>query len=147
MKRRIAIFFVLLANIILLAHAAIPHHHFPYTAIFIAQDVDVEHVHDHDHDPSAFNFNHHHHNDKDDYDHCLLNKVISITKNNAKSAVNSDIDFDFGYNFEDFQAIVPDFSFDWDIPIITINLKPHLFSSSYISYSASVLGLRAPPVA
>lgn len=143
MKRKIAIFFVLLANIIILAHAAIPHHHFPFIAVSLEQSIGYEHEHNH----ATPDFNHHHHDDKDDYDHCLLNKVISITKNNLKSTVNSDIDFDFGFSNWGFPSIIQEFKFDWDIPITTIIRQPQLISSSYISYVASVSGLRAPPVA
>ena len=142
MKRRIAIFFVLLANIIILAHAAIPHHHYPFLITETSQSIVPEHKHDHNH--TAHGLNHQHHDDKDDYDHCLLNKVVTILKDNAKS-----LDYSatyWGHSFDGFNAILTNVEFHCKNITVTI-LQSHLFSSSYTSYAASVLGLRAPPIA
>ena len=81
---------------------------------------------------------------KDDYDHCLLNKVVAIQKDNAKS-----LDYSatyWGHSFDGFNAILTNVEFHCKNITVTI-LQSHLFSSSYTSYAASVLGLRAPPIA
>ena len=62
MKRLTAIFFVLLANISLLAHAVIPHHHHDRMAVAIvdmAAAAEQAH-HEHSHDSSHFHDHHLH---------------------------------------------------------------------------------------
>ena len=141
-KKGIAIFFVLLANIIILAHAAIPHHHFPFLITETSPSTVFEHKHDHNH--ATHGLNHQHHDDKDDYDHCPLNKVVTTQKDNAKSLDSSDTYW--GPGFVGFNAILTNDGFHCNNITVTI-LQSHLFSSTYISYAARVLGLRAPPVA
>ena len=145
MKNKTAIFFILIANIIILAHAAIPHRHFPYPEIIDAQCDANNHYHHHD--LEAADLNHHHHNDNDDenddYDRCLLNKIISVPKSTAKAADYNTDNLDLG--FSGFNAELLFFKFEFVVTSVTVRLRPPNLNFSYISYASSVLGLRAPP--
>ena len=83
MKKTVSIFFIILANILILAHAVIPHHH--HNKMFVAivnvlddeaQDLfNHEHGHSHHHDGNTYHHNsgsHHHDTNKEE---CLMNEA------------------------------------------------------------------------
>jgi hypothetical protein len=135
-KRGVAIFFILLANLIILAHGAIPHHHLPFQVVAENRSDISNHSHRHNH-ATTHSINHHH-SDKDDYDRCLLNKVVSIQKDNTSNVT------DFDHSVVSFQAILAE-AIDCDFSSIAIDFEVTTSSFSYVSYAASVIGLRAPP--
>lgn len=56
MKKAISIFFILLANIAILAHAVVPHHHHNkvFAAIVNVLDDDLQNALNHPHDDNAY---------------------------------------------------------------------------------------------
>lgn len=146
MRKVVALTFLLLANIIILAHAVVPHHH--HNQVPVA--LNVAH---HEHDSDAI-YDHHHHDDTAPAEHngnshghggieeCLLEKAF-IRIGNDNQAFQS-LDFDLlpciislfsGYS-------TPKIADDVGLPF---RQKPYLLSyhTEYISVS---LGLRAPPI-
>lgn len=89
MKRLTAIIFVLLANICLLAHAVIPHHHHDRMAVAIvdmavAEQAHHEHLHDSHHSHDHHSHYHHSHNHQESHQHssqseeCLISETLAV---------------------------------------------------------------------
>ncbi len=138
MKKITAILFVLLANIIIVAHAVVPHHHLSNKVLIITEHHDADdfnhkhHTDDHDHE----------HGDANDYDFCLLKQVISIPTNTSKQEFSSpSIDFEFGNRL----AILIKNDFACNPPPILSYLQTSFHSLFYTCFINSVSGLRAPP--
>ena len=91
MKKAIAIFLILCANIVLMTHAVVPHHHHDNIACFIPP-VEEEHGNCCDHSTSD-------HQDKHDAntadDCCILNDILAIIPDNYKQ---ENLAFDFTSN-------------------------------------------------
>lgn len=68
MKRTVSILFLLLANVILLAHVVVPHHHHDSVPVEVLYLHDNGHHHHHDHDSS------HHH---DGPETCLISQSVA----------------------------------------------------------------------
>jgi hypothetical protein len=138
-KKITAYCFLLLANIVLLAHAVLPHHHHEQQVCIerthCASDADA-HVHntdakDHQHDGNA------------NSTECVLKQTFVIPSSQARFVNNCDncsnnhnhnlyILSSFGYVYlQPFSEVVPYF--------------PE-FSSFLISFVTTSLGLRAPPL-
>lgn len=154
MKRITAIFFVLLANICILAHAFIPHHHHDRMAVAIMDSSDFygrdHHSHDngHSHDDSHSHY-HHNHRQHDSHQHdshseeCLLNESLFVLLRSQESGSTV---FDTGQD---------EIIFDLDyvgIDDIRLSSRP-ITPITYYSYRANIPpgivicshGLRAPP--
>lgn len=142
MKKRTAIFFVMLANIILLAHAVVPHHHhLPHQAFLITSQCSED---KNEHHHPVTDFDHDHENDnKSNNELCLLNRIIGLPANAVRQICGVDFQSDFQPNFSGFYAVLIFFQFKCVAPAVIV--RPPLFVFSYISYATSVLGLRAPP--
>ncbi len=134
--KRIALFFILLANTILLAHTIIPHHHHNGLVASVASTKSS-----HNSDKS---FNDHSHDSDDDAD-CALRKEILIPGRSFRSFINPQ---DYDPEQKLFQDIHN------SIPIITTPLYYLSFFSSRIHDDVSQYlfllnnsqGLRAPPL-
>ncbi len=143
MKKGAAIFFILLANIIILAHAVVPHHHLPHQTFLItsqcAENKDGHHL-------PISDIDHNHDNDnKSDNEHCLLNQVIVLPTNTVRQICGCDFHTDLHPDFGGFHAILIFFKFECVAPAVTVNSRSPLLTFTYVSYASSVLGLRAPP--
>lgn len=142
-KKRTAIFFLMLANIIILAHAVVPHHHLPHQSFFLTAET-AEAESEHHHPISDFDHDHDHDN-KSDNEHCLLNRIIGLPTNAVRQICGCDIHADLHPDFGGLHAVLLFFQFEFVEPAVTVRLRPPLLTFSYISYASSVLGLRAPP--
>ena len=144
MKKQTAIFFILLANIIILAHAVVPHHHLPHQSFFLtAETAEAESEHHH---AESSDFDHDHdHDNKSDNEHCLLNRIIGLPTNTVRQLCSCDFHADLHPDFGGFYAVLLFFQFEFVAPAVNVRLRPPLLTFSYISYASSVLGLRAPP--
>lgn len=142
MRKAFAIFFILCANIILLAHAVIPHHHHDSIACFVIP-IETDKHHDCDHHDAE---NHHQHDTECDGDCCLLNDLLAIVPDGYKQEqlfccpaseqpIPSDINFAGLLSGQD------------QVHECTLNVfkePPFLiYSASYTP--GSINGLRAPP--
>lgn len=136
MRKRLAILFLLLANLVFLAHAAIPHHHHGSVACFAVSHCDESDDHG-DHCDGA-----EHSHDHSDSSLCrVLQDVVASETSSYK----------FKIEINDFQslihAIIPDFSnLENEELDINLLLRDASFKSFYKSIIVSCQGLRAPPV-
>ncbi len=141
-KRVPAIFFILIANIVLLASVANPHHHHNSEFCFVSTHCQTySEAHEH----GITKHNHEHHGESN-ADYCILGQVFVIPSNQVKQEYKC-LDFpDNWVNYNQFQAILPDLELISFVPIYFYSIQPPLIFLSYYHYSSIALGLRAPPV-
>lgn len=139
MRKAISIFFILLANIVVLAHTVVPHHH--HNKIFVAivnvLDGEVQDVLNHHHDDT-----HPHETNPED---CAINETLAA----AASRLQKDECLDFGtFDFDShldlfvtdiMASVVPEPV--GDLPFIP---KPYT-AGNHLDFVARAIGLRAPP--
>ncbi len=141
-KRGLSIFFIMIANIILLAGIAIPHHHHDSEFCFVSTRCQT---YSETHEHCNTKHNHEHHGEsKTDY--CILGQVFVIPSNQVKQEYKC---LDFPENrvsYNQFQANLPDLELISFVPGYLYSSQPPLILLSYCHYSSLALGLRAPPV-
>ena len=121
-KKAIALTFLMLVGVVIMAHAVIPHHHHNGIS-FISGAAQPEH--------------------DDEYENCLLLKVYARLSNDKQTFRLHDFDFDL-------LPCVLNFSSDVirpqtiDAPCLTFGQKPYLHSN-HTEFIARSAGLRAPP--
>ncbi len=132
-KKITAYSFILLANIVLLAHAVLPHHHHE-------QQVCIERTH-----CASDTDAHVHNNDAKDHQHdgntnstaCVLKQAVLIPSAQGRILNNCD-NHDFyilsNFGYVDLQPISEDVTYIPEFP------------SFFISFVTASLGLRAPPI-
>lgn len=142
-KKTLAISLILLANLILLAYAAIPHHHHKNEVCF--EDSHCHHHNDaHDHD--AEGESHDHDNSEGEHPCCELSQITATPLNQTKPEVKC-IDFTDDFKYSSHLL----FTFE------NLNLARLLSAAKIkcrIDYSPTVnsqplslhTGLRAPPI-
>lgn len=140
-KRTIAIFFILLANSILLAHAVVPHHHHKSEVCIVNSHCQTDSdAHKH----SAID-NNHEHDGKNEKEYCVLKEVVVIPSNRIIKAFKS-LDWpDNHLKYDGFQAVLFNNELKAFVPIFVTNALVPLITSSYTYYVNTSLGLRAPP--
>lgn len=135
MKKAIPLSLLLLANIIMLAHTFVPHHHHNGVIVAILEGTSKSKYENHDHD--------HRHESNSASEKCALNEVYTRSDESSKivSCQNCDpIPRDI--------FVAPGiinklgFVYEYGIPF---RQKPFIESLHYIFSSGSV-GLRAPPI-
>jgi len=137
LKIKTALFFLLLANIILLVHSAVSHQHVAGFVHFI------DHHHSHTHNKA-----HHHdepesNNDESGHEHadfCLLSQSVQIPRNEIKfnTQENTRPEFDRFILPKDIKVIKPHF----------FNIPPPFYDFKQTLYTVQIYngpGLRAPP--
>lgn len=139
LKKLTAYSFILLANIVLLAHAVVPHHHHQSIACVESshcQDDNIAHKH------NAPADNHQH--DGSSSANCILKQAVIVPSNQGKNetdcvfcSLNHSLDLQFTLPYTGNEAIIPIFSIVASIPDV---------SFSFSSYITTSLGLRAPPL-
>lgn len=142
MKRIIGLSLLFLANIVVLAHAVIPHDHHGKICISICNILSVSDTLNHKHESCRLGCGEHAHSGHSSKE-CTLNDLY--TRSNESSVSSGDSDFT---NFHsDFPVICYD-----AVPLLEIQFyeelsfrqKPYL-NSYYTYYLTHSLGLRAPP--
>jgi len=138
LKRAISFSFLLLANILLLAHLVVPHHHHEHLSVcfcdFQCNDIEVcTHTQPHEHEKNSI-----------PQKCCFIDNAYPPANNNIKHTCRPHKNCDCGQVF--FALIAtPLYTHDFvDDTIIHFRQNPFvpLFYSEFISQS---LGLRAPP--
>jgi len=136
-KRTTAFVFLLVANMILLAHAVIPHHHHQAQVCVERRHCQANHTAQH-----ITPKHHHHHEGKDSSTDCVLKQAVVLPANQIKQendCLNSRIDSqDYPYTL----FISEDAAF---ISGNCVAESIQNISSSYPYYINTSLGLRAPP--
>ncbi len=153
-KKVISYGFLLLANIILLAHAVIPHHHHNggitlYICYFLPSNHTEEHRHNlyHSHADGHCHVADNHSHERDISDYCLLNSPYIRANQNRQENVTSsnwdsppDTSLSYPCDCAACQAIIP-----IDYGNGPFRHAPYI-PFSHCSYLAHSTGLRAPPV-
>lgn len=137
-KKIIAFSFVFLANLAILAHAFLPHHHHEQQVCFerthCADDAEV-----YSHNSTERNHQH----DATDNTSCVLNQAVIIPLSQTKSISSCDHRSDTGY--DDF-FIISNFGYDDFQTYSETEASAPEFHSFLISFVTTSLGLRAPPI-
>lgn len=147
MKRVTAILFILLANISLLGHAVLPHHHHDKLAVALTNVIDFDHYHHHSDHKTSYHYHHsHNHHNNHQHNHqkedCLINESLFI------SYRSQELDFS---NIENDNNIINNIY--CSVCEETIHVQLTDIWIRFYSYQASIPpsitiysnGLRAPP--
>ena len=139
MKKMVCLTALWIANILLLAHAAIPHHYHKNTGTCFAFHCrDSKEAHQHEHHEHHT----HQHEGNPSSDRCSIDDVYTTAQKNIKTACCSHIECDCG------QVLLPlilDYLSVTDFGSkVLFKPKPY-FVSYYTEYITQSLGLRAPP--
>lgn len=137
-KKLTAYSFILIANLVLLAHAVLPHHHHE-------QQVCIEQTHcDSDQDAHIHNTPaQDHQHDGTDNTTCVLKQAVIVPSSQAKS-VNSRDNCSDNHN-HDFYILSNFGHVDLQPVSEVVTCNPE-FPSFFISFVTTSLGLRAPPI-
>ena len=140
-KRGTALAFILVANIILLAHAVIPHHHHHSSDFFTESSACQTVCKSHEHSDCEHNSS-----SKEHYDCCVLKQVVTIPSNQIKPEFKFLICNNDHNTLDTFQSVL--FTSEYsNSPIACFAVKRHNYRTSSTSrYVGSCQGLRAPPV-
>ncbi len=142
-KRATALFFIMLANIILLAHSVVLHHHHADSVYIVHSNYSL----DNDFNKHSATKHNHENEGKNDYEYCILKQVVVIQSNLLKQECKW-LDSTSGYNdFYAYQANWRDIQSDLlsflDVSVIPL---PPLIQASYSYLINNSKGLRAPPL-
>ncbi|MFH1001353.1 MAG: DUF6769 family protein [Bacteroidota bacterium] len=140
MRRKIALFILFFANIILLAHAVLPHHHHEtYVCLF-----DKHSYHDNDSSEEKTFCHHEHHGQNEDSADCLLKNLVVLPAKSIKQAFQS---FTYTSDYHHFNDFLLNFDDERSGFLSSSNhFQQFTEESSYLNYVSRCLGLRAPPV-
>ncbi|MCF8372190.1 MAG: hypothetical protein K9H64_11250 [Bacteroidales bacterium] len=140
-KRIAALFFILLANITLLALAVIPHHHHETEICVVPSHCDEEgEIHDHDvarHD--------HEHDGESKTQYCVLNQVYVVPSKEFNSEIKCLDKTNNSSTYTPFQAVL------LNVDLISFDTKclakekPPLLFWCYLQRIQTSCGMRAPP--
>ncbi|MDR1553033.1 MAG: hypothetical protein LBS69_06180 [Prevotellaceae bacterium] len=133
MKRAIALTFLLLANIIMLAHIFVPH--CDYNKISATAPLSVIQSENDSHCCSCEDFHHSHDTDME----CLLSQIYARLENNDKTTTLADFIL-LSYPFVSVNDSVPTINAE----SLSFHYKPYLLSY-YCAFIFPTIGLRAPP--
>ena len=140
-KRTIAIALLILANIIILAHAVVPHHHHNKQVCLVNSHC----INESFTDKHGTNQDSHSHDGENNSDDCVLKLPVVIFSNQWKT--------DFKFNNKSDHSGPDDFHYNLlnsttevQIPVQSSFNYERITDSSYSSLVSTALGLRAPPV-
>ena len=138
-KKITAYSFILLANIVLLAHAVVPHHYHQIVAC-----VESSHCPDNNVPYNRDTPEDNHENDGSSSANCILQQAVIVSSNQGKNETdcifcshNHSLDLQFTLPYNGNEAIIPIFSIVASMPDV---------SFCFSSYITTSLGLRAPPL-
>lgn len=137
-KKTTAILFILLANIILLAHALAPHNHSNGLVCICKTTINA-----HQHETSKCN---HKNNGKTSSDYCILTQLIVIRNTQIRQEYKNVDLADNHYQFDGLQAVLLNNSFKGFRQVYRTNLHLLQIGTLFNHFLNTGLGLRAPPV-
>lgn len=140
-KKIIPIFFILLANIIVLGHTFIPHHHHHREVCIIkshCQDDSESHKHNHA-EPS------HQHDGEKNTEVCVLKLFFVIPTNQAKPEFKCVKSFSNNDHTFSFHAVYQEYNTANSIQWSNTSAFQQIAISDYLFDLVNGIGLRAPP--
>ena len=139
-KKGSSILFILVANIVLLAHLILPHHHHHEEVCFVNNHCQT------DHDRQNHDDANHEHDTNNDFRNCALRQDIILPSNPDRQEIKS---FDTPDNYSGYQTLQAVLLNSDLVKQILKNFyrppAPRLFSS-YTRFAIKCCGLRAPPI-
>ena len=142
-KRILGISVILFANLILLAHNVIPHHHHPHQVCLVTSHCHSGESDSHSHENEIPL---HEHDGTNGNEPCILKQVIAVPPNQLRlDSWGSDLQCFNDAGFAVFNAGTYDTACIF-IPSGRIILYPLFHFSNFQTYCISSCGLRAPPV-
>lgn len=140
LKRVPALFFILIASIVLLVNVVIPHHHHEKEVCVVSSHCET------DTDTEKHDYDGHDHDGENGVEHCVLNPVFLVPVNQVKQEIKF-LDFsEIRINHNQFQVNLIDLELISLLPTYLNNGNPPLVFFSYCHYSVICLGMRAPPI-
>lgn len=136
-KKGTAIFFILLANIVLLAHAVIPHHHHELQICIQRTHCDDDVTH------TPYSPEHNNRPDGNDHTNCVLKQAVIIPSTQSRYLKNCDKCTDT--HNHDFY-IISSFRYIDLLPVSQVVTYLPEFPSFFTTFVTPILGLRAPPL-
>lgn len=140
-KRKTAIFFILFATLLLLAHAFVPHHHHTAHICLSAQHCPSDcSAHEH-----GFPVNDHAHDPQTDSEFCVLKQAVFISSHQNlfdKYGIGNDKPL----SIPDFQVLVPTSEWKSKVPGQVLSGAESIIFLNYCCFAVPSSGLRAPPV-
>jgi len=140
-RKKTALLFILLANIVLLAHAVVPHHHHKglfCTEVTNCQIVSEDHRH-HLSEPT------HEHNGDKSAENCVLKQIVVVPVNSLRHEFKCVVCDDNHALVDDFQAVLSKSEPLFFVPSLVSNAQIVSNFSPQSIFALSSIGLRAPP--
>jgi hypothetical protein len=157
MKRRLSILMIMLANILILAHAVVPHHHHNKMFVAIVNVLDDnardlfnhEHSHSHHHDGNNQTDNPAHHHDSGTED-CLMYEAEAAAALKNQTDDEGKCTIAPSQNSDDGMQILLYAIGLYELTLHSTNSDDHVWRRPYVirghsDYVARAKGLRAPP--
>lgn len=141
-RKKTAIFFILLANIILLAHAVVPHHYHKEQVCLVNAHCQNDSK-AHQHNASGHN---HEHDGSEGTQNCVLKQTVAIPANSLRQEFKCLGCDDNHSPFVHLQAILCGNELISFVPEIISNAQTPSGSSQHSNFVSTSLGLRAPPI-
>jgi hypothetical protein len=142
-KRTVATAFLILAGLLFLAHAVVPHHHHGNLICFTKSHCDNDNP-GHDQGPAPDN---HHHDGDEGSGHCVLKDPAVVSSNQITAGLKF-IDKKSGQPGDDnIHYCLPVYTAIISVPELWSSLQSPPHASLYHSFSTASAGLRAPPAA
>ena len=138
-QRLTSIFFVILANVILLAHSVVHHHHHDNQICFEDSHCETHNLPSNDHTGC--------HYPQNDDNCCVLQDVVAIQNSDLRQEVKYLFYIDLQNIFDGYQFLLADNAIH-RTPFLYITPSRQSYSSAlYLKVVRCVAGLRAPPIA
>jgi hypothetical protein len=141
MKKVTAYIFILLSSIVLLAHAAVPHHHHK-TQVCIENSHCENDNKPHQHDASSHD---HEHDGETGADFCILKQLVILPTNHNEQEFNYVPIADGHSSHDGFNFVIPNNDFKPYISAEATELEVPLIIPNYSLLATTSIGLRGPP--
>jgi len=139
-RRLTAILFIMLASILLVAHAVVPHHHHNKQICFERSHcIHDDLTHEHGTNPGS-----HSHDGENNHEDCVLKDPVVVLSNESKPDFRF-INENVLSGLDGFHDYLLNNSTEFLIPALSSYVYERVTDSLYPSLLSASLGLRAPP--
>ncbi len=132
----------MLASIVLLAHAVVPHHHHESEVCFTKDHYQTD-CGDHDDDATGHK---HGHDGESEVEFCVLKTEIVIPSNELKQECKWFVLAHIDAGFDTFQSVLHSCAFLHQLSSKHSQAPPPLIGAKFSCFVCSIHGLRAPPI-
>ncbi len=143
LNKIVSIFFILLANIVLVGHVVVPHHHHESEVCIVSSHCEDGHDSDHSHDHESTGHQHSHDGETETED-CILNQAFIVTSGIVKQEIK-EIDLNVPF-FTDCKVPDDELSLNKSVNTFFNGKPPPLKTFLFSIYVSRSHGLRAPPI-